>query len=368
MMTGTPVRATSASGETATFTFVGRSVGWVARLGPDRGQALVSVDAGPGTSVNLHRNNASSRRIVFRAAWPTIGPHTLTLTTTSAGSRVDVDAFAVVTDPVNGAMVGAGDISSCASTGDSDTAAVVETVLADDPSTTVFTAGDNVYPNGGTQYFSDCYDPTWGAVKAQTRPDPGNHDYENNPGAGPYFAYFGESAGPAGRGWYKFESGTWRVYSLNSECANSTCSDAQYNWLMADLAAEPHRCVVAIWHRPVFSTGPHGNSTRMASIFKLLYDNGAELVITGHDHMYERFAPADSTGVPDAANGVREFVVGTGGAALYAFKTDSSLIEVRNNATHGVLSLQLMPGAYDWEFMPVAGATGFSDSGSASCH
>ena len=148
----------------------------------------------------------------------------------------------------------------------------------------------------------------------------------------------------------------------------TTCYDAQFNWLKADLTAEPHRCVMAMWHRPLFSTGAHGNSSRMSDVFKLLYDSGAEMVITGHDHGYQRFAPADSAGMPDSVRGVREFVAGTGGASLYAFPTDSPLIDVRDNTTYGALRLDLAPGGYSWEFLPATGPSGFTDRGTAACH
>lgn len=363
-------RATTTTvGDTATFTFIGSQVAWVTRLGPNRGQANVAVDAGTVTGVDLHRATTSSRRMVYVKSWPTAGVHTLSVTATSAGAAVDVDAFVVLGDPVDGTLVGAGDIASCSYTRDSDTAALVAEVLAADSSASVFTVGDNVYPDGSAQFFNDCYEPTWGAFKADTRPVIGNHEYYKNPGAAGYFEYFGANAGPPGQGWYRYESGTWRVYALTSECAKTTaCYGAQLNWLKADLAAEPHRCVMALWHRPLFSTGAHGNSSRMSDVFKELYDAGAEVVLTGHDHGYQRFAPADVTGTPDAVRGVREFVVGTGGAGLYAFPTTSALLEVRDNTTHGVLRLGLAPGAYSWEFMPRPGAGTFTDSGTAACH
>jgi hypothetical protein len=198
---------------------------------------------------------------------------------------------------------------------------------------------------------------------------PGNHDYLNNPGAAPYFAYFGSNAGVAGQGWYRYESGTWRVYALSSECGpTSACFASQLAWLKDDLAAEPHRCVMAMWHRPIWSTGPHGGSSRMTQVFQALYDAGADLVVTGHDHGYQRFAPADPTGAPDNAKGMREFVVGTGGAELYSWNTDSTLLEVRGNVSFGVLEMYLNPGGYSWEFHAVPGPTTFSDSGTGTCH
>jgi len=360
---------TTTSGETATYGFVGREVAWVGRLGPDRGEASVSVDGGAGSITDLSRVKASSRRIVYRQVWATAGHHTLALTATSPGTAVDVDAFLVITDPTEGTLVGAGDIAACTHTRDSETGNLVAGVLTADDSAIAYTVGDNVYPNGGAQYFADCYDPAWGAFSLRTRPTIGNHDYYNNPGAAPYFAYFGANAGVPGEGWYRYEAGTWRVYSLNSECTTtSACYATQLNWLRADLAAEPHRCVMAMWHRPLFSTGSHGPSSRMSDFYQALYDAGADVVLAGHDHGYQRFAPADPSGVPDAVRGMRQFVVGTGGASLYAWKTESSLIEVRDNTTYGVLRLDLSPGGYAWEFLPIPGATAFADTGAATCH
>lgn len=360
---------TTTAGDSATFTFTGSQVAWVARLGPQGGQASVAVDGGTATNVDLHRAATTSRKVVYVASWPTVGVHTITLTATSADTAVDVDAFVVLGDQADGNLIGAGDIASCAHANDSDTAAVVADALAAEPQMRVFTVGDNVYPSGDAQYFTDCYEPTWGAFKADTWPVPGNHEYINDPGAAPYFAYFGTNAGVAGQGWYRYQSGTWRVYALNSECIKgSACYVAQLNWLSADLAAEPHKCVLAMWHRPLFSTAAHGNSTRMSDIYQVLDNAGAEIVISGHDHGYQRFAPADVSGTPDAGGGIREFVVGTGGAGLYPFTTESALIEVRDSTTHGVLRLVLQPGGYTWEFMPVTGPTAFTDSGTDVCH
>ena len=197
---------------------------------------------------------------------------------------------------------------------------------------------------------------------------PGNHDYLTA-NAQAYFDYFGANAGQPGQGWYAYDAGTWRVYALNSNCASiggCAVGQAQYEWLAADLAATPRACVLAMWHHPLFSAGPHGNSSAMAAIFDLLDQNGAEVVVNGHDHMYERFAPADSSGAADST-GVREFVVGTGGASLYSFTGWPALLEVRDNTSYGVLKLDLAPGSYSWQFLPAGGGQ-FTDSGSTACH
>jgi hypothetical protein len=265
-------------------------------------------------------------------------------------------------------LVGAGDIAVCDTDFDAQTAALVQAVLDNDPTAIAFTAGDNVYPNGSTQYFTDCYEPTWGAFKARTRPALGNHEYYKNPGAAGYFEYFGSLAGPDGRGWYKFSPGSWRVYVLTSECkADSRCYRQQLKWLKADLSDNPHECVMAIWHRPLFSTGEHGNAGRMRELFDVLYDAGAELVVNGHDHGYQRWAPMDALGAADATTGIREIVAAIGGAPLYDFPTDNALVAYRNNTDHGVLKLTLAPGSYSWEFEATPDGT-VLDSGSDSCH
>jgi hypothetical protein len=359
---------TTTAGETATFDFVGREVAWVARRGPTMGSASVSVDGGGASFVDLYRSSKSNKTLVFRQSWPTVGPHTVQISVASTGLSVDVDAFVVLADPVNRTLVGAGDIAVCTTSYDSATADLVSAVLGDDATAEAFTAGDNTYPDGSPSNFANCYDPTWGVFKARTHPAIGNHEFYNNPGAAGYFSYFGAAAGYPGRGYYRYDVGTWRVYALTSECEpGSACDTAQYKWLRADLIAEPHRCVMAIWHRPLFSTGEHGNSARMAALFKLLYDNGADLVVTGHDHGYQRFAPSDSTGALDPGRGIRQFVVATGGASLYAFPTDSALLEVRDNTSHGVIKLTLKPGSYAFDFLPIPGDT-FTDSSQDTCH
>ncbi|MET0619346.1 MAG: metallophosphoesterase, partial [Thermoanaerobaculia bacterium] len=188
-------------------------------------------------------------------------------------------------DPV---LVGAGDIASCDSGGDEQTAALLDTIDG-----TVFTLGDNVYPNGTAKQFLECYDPSWGRHKARTRPVPGNHDYRTQGAAG-YFGYFGSAAGDPRTGYYAYDLGTWRVLVLNSNCRQiGGCGpgSAQEKWLKQDLAENPRPCTVAMWHHPRYSSGEHGDDTDMRHIWKVLYDADADLVLAGHDHTYERFAP-----------------------------------------------------------------------------
>ncbi len=259
-------------------------------------------------------------------------------------------------------FVGAGDIASCGSAGrDEETAELLDAIGG-----TVFTLGDNAYPDGTAANFADCYEPTWGRHKARTRPSPGNHDY-HTPGATPYYAYFGASAGDSGKGYYSFDLGDWHIISLNSNIDMSAGS-AQEQWLRADLAASAKQCTLAYWHHSRFSSGTnHGSSTAPQPLWQALYDYNADIVLSAHDHIYERFAPQTPDGVADAARGIRAFVAGTGGASLYTIETPEANSEVRNNDTWGVLKLTLSAGVYSWEFVPVAGMT-FTDSGSGACH
>ena len=259
--------------------------------------------------------------------------------------------------PVSTILVGAGDIATCGGGGSAATAALLDTIPG-----TVFTAGDNVYDRGTPEEYERCYDPTWGRHKLRTRPAPGNHDYATA-GALPYFTYFGEQAGPLGRGYYSFTVGEWHVVSLNSNVPAGVGSP-QYEWLRTDLQENRVACTAAIWHHPMFSSGRNGSQAVMRDAWRLLVDSGAELVVNGHDHLYERFARLDATGRPNAAGGMREFIAGTGGGPLYEFRTIVPGSEARV-ATWGVLKLTLTSNAYEWAFLPVQG--GAADEGRDVC-
>jgi hypothetical protein len=268
---------------------------------------------------------------------------------------------AAADDPV---IVAAGDIGDCATSGDEATA-----VLLDGIPGTVVALGDIAYPDGTTANFRDCYAPTWGRHKARTRPAVGNHEYKTTSAATPYFDYFGTAAGPRGKGWYSYDVGAWHVVVLNSNCAvigGCGPSSAQITWLKADLAANSGEHVLAYWHHPRYSSGYHGNDLGVQTFWEVLYAAGAEIVLNGHDHSYERFAPQDPWARADAPFGIREFVVGTGGTALRPKSRNVPNSEVFS-ATHGVLQLTLRADGYDWAFVPIAGKT-FTDAGSGSTH
>jgi hypothetical protein len=257
-------------------------------------------------------------------------------------------------------FVGAGDIARCNNDGATATAALLDLIPGE-----IFTAGDNAYDDGSADEFRDCYDPTWGRHKSRTHPAPGNHDY-NSPGALPYFDYFGAAAGPRGVGYYAFRLGNWTIYSLNSE-TDASAGSRQLAWLHSQIALRSvPRCTLAIWHRPLYSSGPHGNNPDMREIWKALYDAGADVVLNGHDHLYERFAPQDADGHVDPTRGIREFVVGTGGGNLHVPGPQRPNSEVLQPGVWGVLKLTLSDGDYQWEFLTVTGTT--ADAGSGGCH
>ena len=276
---------------------------------------------------------------------------------------VGVRIRAVISE--NPVLIGAGDIASCSSTGDEVTAKLID----DFPTGTVFTTGDNAYESGTNREFDNCYGPSWGRHKARTYPSPGNHEYYTANASG-YFSYFGAAAGDPSKGYYSYDIGEWHIVVLNSMCENvGGCGAASpmIAWLRNDLAANRRMCTLAYWHHPLFSSGPHGNQIKMRAAWEVLYSASADVVVNGHDHTYERFAPQNPNGVMDPTRGIREFVVGTGGRSHYAFKAIKTNSQVRNADTYGVLKLTLHPTSYDWEFVAPAGRT-FTDSGSDNCH
>jgi hypothetical protein len=279
-------------------------------------------------------------------------------------------------DPV---LIGSGDIASCESgDGDASTAALI----AANPDATVFTLGDNAYTNGQPTEYSNCYGPTWGAFKARTRPVIGGHDLatvSGGPAAGQGFVdYFRNQLSPMGatatdltKLYYSYDLGTWHVVVLNASCYFETpgCDPtAMEKWFRDDLASHPNSCTVAMWHDARFSSGNiHGNTTDVQPLWAAAYDAGVDVVLSGHEHDYERFAPQDANGTLDPNFGVREFVVGTGGYYLYGLGTRQPNSEAYSSTGYGVMKLGLHPGSYDWEFVPAAGST-YRDSGSGNCH
>jgi acid phosphatase type 7 len=267
-------------------------------------------------------------------------------------------------------LVGAGDIATCKHLQSAEaTAKLIEGIPG-----TVFAVGDLAYEKGSSTEFKDCYDPTWGKFKDRTKPALGNHDY-SGPTADGYFQYWGAQAGPEGQGFYSYDLGPWHIVVLNTNCGKKRMGGCgkdspEETWLREDLAKHPDSCILAYGHHALFSSGvlkDHALHPLMRPLWQDLYAAHADLILAGHEHSYERFAPQDPDGKPDPAHGIREIVAGTGGRSHdpLGFATPNS--EVREWKTYGVLKLTLAPGKYNWEFIPVEGQS-FRDSGSGVCH
>jgi acid phosphatase type 7 len=261
-------------------------------------------------------------------------------------------------------LVGAGDIAYCgeAHLGDEATADLLERF----PQAHIFTAGDNVQGIGSGAEFRNCFGPSWGRFIDRIRPAPGNHDYLTDGGA-PYYAYFGDAAGEAGLGYYSYDLGDWHIVALNSNCDDIACGPGsrQAEWLRADLEANAERCTLLYWHHPRWSSGLAGNYGSVSTFWRTAFEYGADIVVSGHDHHYERFAPMDGDGNPHP-QGLRQFIVGTGGTYLRDFGEIKPHSEVRYNDGHGLIKFTLYPGRYEWEFIPVEAGVEV-DSGSGSC-
>jgi hypothetical protein len=263
-------------------------------------------------------------------------------------------------------IVAAGDIADCGDGAAASSMAAKTAALVNPQDALVLTLGDTTYPVGAPTEFANCFHPTWGAFKDRIRPTVGNHEYDT-PGAEGYFSYFGAQAGPDRRGYYSFDFGGWHFISLNSNIDASPQS-AQYLWLTADLASSRSTpCTIAYWHYPVFSSGQHGSVPQMAQVFAALQAAGVDIVLSGHDHIYERFAPQNADGAANSARGTRAFIAGTGGAELYLLGTPLPNSEVRDNTTHGVLRLTLGQDTYSWQFVPVGGGAA-RDAGKGTCN
>jgi hypothetical protein len=263
----------------------------------------------------------------------------------------------------NQVLVGAGDIADCATDDDAATARLLDQLPG-----TVFTAGDNALPDGSAGRFADCYAPTWGRHLARTRPAPGERDWATKDLAG-YLGYFGAAAAPDGVTWYSYDLGWWHVVVLDSACAKvggCIADSDQGRWLAKDLAASKATCTLAIWHRPLASSGADGGDPEVAPFWQALYAAHAEVIVNAHDRDYERFAPQDPGGREDRAHGIRQFVAGTGGAPLGGFGPSAANSEFRLAGAHGVLRLVLREKDYAWTFVPSDGTA--TDSGQAACH
>lgn len=278
---------------------------------------------------------------------------------TKPGLRAEMTARGWVYEGVAGCVTGppgpfvvaaAGDIGECRGRPAALSMAARTAGLVEAQDELVLTLGDHAYEDGTPQQFADCFDRTWGAFRDRIRPVPGNHDY-NTPGGTGYFGYFGAQAGPDRRGYYSFDYRGWHFVALDSMGGTSAGSE-QYRWLQDDLARSSALCTIAFWHHPRFNTGAsYGDNAGMRPLFDLLQAAGVELLLSGHEHIYERFAPRTGDGSVDRARGVRQFVVGTGGHSLNEVGPVAASTEFRSNAHWGVLRLTLHPAHFDWQFV-----------------
>ncbi|HEU4641499.1 MAG TPA: PKD domain-containing protein [Gemmatimonadaceae bacterium] len=330
-----------------------------------------SIDWGDGSAATTGNTSSRTTPISASHTYTAAGTFTVPVTVTDKDGGAGVDTTVITVSsappppppppPGTPVLVGAGDIAKCSSHPHSEeTAQILDTIPG-----TVYTIGDNAYPDGSAAQFANCYDPTWGRHKSRTRPTAGNIDY-NTTNATPYYNYFGSAAGDPSKGYYSYDVGTWHIIVLNDNIEYKAGS-AQEQWLRADLAAHPALCTLAMWHRPrYYSSGSTGDRTSLNAFWNPLYAAGAEIVLNGHVHQYERYAPQDPNGNA-TPNGIREFIVGTGGEGLGTPGTPHKNVEVLDAKNFGVLKITLEDGAYSWQFISTAGGTNH-DSGRQSCH
>ncbi len=266
-------------------------------------------------------------------------------------------------EPEHPVVLAAGDIGRCDSNADEKTSALASQL----PHSNILLLGDIAYDDGTPEEFSSCFDTSWGVHTSRVRPVPGNHDY-HTPGAAGYFEYFGDAAGSPSEGWYSFDSGAWHLVGLNSNCGDVGCGvdSPQAEWLRRDLELNAGKCTLVYTHHPRHSSGENGSFERLADLWGVMHRQGVDLLLSAHDHGYERFAPLDVDGEAASSGGIRQFVVGTGGATLRDFADIQPYSEVRIAGEYGLLELTLEPASYRWRFWSIEGSEPL-DAGEAVC-
>lgn len=280
---------------------------------------------------------------------------------TVAVSSVAVAPLTAVQAQGDVVLLAVGDIASCTSTSDEKVAAL----MAQNEGLIALT-GDNIQSDGQESSYMECFDPAWAPLKDRLRPTPGNHDYLKGGTPAFYYTYFAPYTGEVGKGWYSYNYGAWHVIVMNS-MEPDWAGTEQNAWLKADLAANPAKCTLAYWHNPIFHSGAGPITRRMRTSFQLLYEAGAEFILSGDAHHYERFKPMSLNTHIEPDRGIRQFIVGTGGASHTRLGAIWKGTEVRDNTSFGILKLVLSPDSYAWQFIPID-ADGFTDSGSTACH
>jgi hypothetical protein len=328
----------------------------------DQIQVTASAEPGISTALSWTSSNEDVATVTPSGLVTGVTAGIATISVSAGERSGNVTVNVVETTGTRTAMIfAAGDIATCTNDFDEATARILDA----NPAGVVAPLGDNAYVDGTATEFANCYAPTWGRHLSRTMPAVGNHEYQT-PGATGYYGYFGAKAGDPGQGYYSYDLGEWHIVVLNSNIAHDAASP-QLAWLRADLAANRRACTLAYWHHPRFSSGNHGNDSRESAIWDALYANDADVILNGHEHNYERFAPQTPAGIADASRGIRAFVVGTGGTLLRGIGTPKANSEVFNSTSHGVLKLTLSADSYTWQFLAVAGQS-FTDSGSGRCH
>lgn len=324
------------------------------------------IEWGDGAESIGDNVTSSSDPINASHAYPTVGQYAVTVRVFDKDGREGVDPLTAVVSPPEAAeiMIVAGDISTCKNNRDETTAKVIDGIEG-----TVFTLGDNAYPNGRLEDYTNCYHPTWGRHRDRTFAQLGNHEYDMG-NANASFDYFASGAGPRGKGYYSMDLGDWHIIVLNDNGSFVPYGPGspQDTWLVNDLASNTKRCTLAIWHQPLFYSNTSSTVMRPArrTLWERLYPAGVDIVLHGHEHRYERFAPQTPAGVRDDATGIRQFIVGTGGDGNSSATTTAPNSEVHDDA-YGVLKLTLHADSYEWQFMAIPNET-FTDSGTGTCH
>jgi acid phosphatase type 7 len=329
----------------------------------------IHLQVGGTSAPGINKATASSTLRATSTRTPTVVFQASSTPTRSATPTPLPTATSTSTPlPSPAVLIGAGDISVCGLYEDKKTAALLKKLVTQYPHAEIFTAGDNVQINGDMFEYTDCFGPTWGRFRERLHPSPGNHDWYAAEGKA-YFDYFVELAGPDRRGYYSYELGEWHIVSLNSNCDTVSCDEnsQQARWLKADLQQNPKRCTMLYWHHPLWDSGLVPISQAGAAFWKIAVEMGVDVVVNGHDHHYERFAPMNANGEIDPYGGVRAFIVGTGGAWLFELGDPLPATEVRDNETLGVMRFLLYPDHYSWTFYPVEGSK-FTDAGVDVCH
>ncbi len=354
-------------------TLTGNQGTWTGTPPISYANAWLRCDGATGNTCNAIPGAMSTTYVVTAADETFRIRFRVTATNGQGSSTATSAATAVVTasPPASPVIAAAGDISCPSSVATATTCRQRATsdLLVNQGLAAVLPLGDIQYENGELTNFNAYYDPTWGRVKSITYPVPGNHEY--NSGATGYYAYF--SSRTSSPGYYSYDIGAWHLIALNSNCGSvgvGGCGvgSAQYTWLQNDLATHSNACTLAYWHHPRFNSGAeHGNDTAVAPFWDLLYAANADVVLVGHEHLYERFGPQTPAAVADSVRGIRQFTVGTGGKSHYGFGATKANSQVRSADTFGVLKLTLDPTSYSWQFVPEAGKT-FTDTGTSSCH